>query len=134
MASRKNATESKQDSNTILLIETATNVRNMTERLFGGVGQPDGGTLHFIVNQHKELATKLETNKQELLDRIESARSELRVQIDAKKTETDAAIKTISDAQIALDRKVNHFTTVAATVNTIFLGGMAALGLYHKAH
>ena len=134
MAPRKTATESKQDSNTILLIETATNVRNMNERLFGGIGQPDGGALHFIMNQHKELATRLETNKQELLDRIESTRGELRAQIDGKQIETDAAVKVVSDAQIALDRKVNHFTTVAATVNTIFLGAMAALGLYHKAH
>jgi hypothetical protein len=111
---------------------SATALELQNKRLFGGDGMP--GMLPEIIQQHKDLGSKLDTNKTELLDRIEAAKGELRAQIDAKKTDTDAAVKVVSDAQIALDRKVNHFTTVAATVNTIFLGAMAALGLYHKAH
>ena len=111
---------------------SATALELQNTRLFGGDGAT--GMLPAIIQQHKELATKLDTNKTELLDRIEAAKGELRAQIDAKKTDTDASVKVVADAQIALDRKVNHFTTAAATVNTIFLGAMAAIGLYHKSH
>lgn len=117
-------TPSKRNTtNDALLVETATTMKIMNERLFGGVGQADGGALHFIMSQHEKLATRMETDKQELLDRI-----------DVKKTETDLAVKIVADAQNMLDQKVNRFTTVAATVNTLFLGAMAALGFYHRAH
>jgi hypothetical protein len=111
---------------------SATALELQNKRLFGGDGMP--GMLPAIIQQHKDLGSKLDTNKDELMARIESTKNDLQIKIDLKKTETDASVKVVADAQIALDRKVNHFTTVAATVNTIFLGAMAALGLYHKAH
>lgn len=117
------ATSKRNTTNDALLVETATTLKIMNERLFGGVGQADGGALHFIMGQHEKLAARMEVNKQELLDRV-----------DTKKAETDLAVKTVADAQSMLDRKVTRFTTVAATVNTLFLGAMAALGFYHKVH
>jgi len=107
--------------NNKIIIETALNVKNMSERLFGGPGQPDGGAIHFIVAQHKELSEKLESNKQELLEKI-----------DAKKAETDTAIEKVEKDQQDLDSKVNRVVTAGVTVNAIAGLLLAWLGVRHQ--
>jgi len=143
MTTRKNATEAKQDINQTLLIETAANVRNMSERLFGASG--DGGAIHFILTQHKELAEKMEHNKQELLDRIESTKKdlqgsidgtkkELQTSIDGNKEKTDEAITTVDDKHDALNVKVNWFAGGIATLGVVLTSFLALFGIYHRSH
>jgi hypothetical protein len=110
----------------------ATALELQNRRLFGGDGQ--AGSIPALFDLQQKLAAKLDDNKEYLVTKIDGAKRDLQVSINGNKAETDGKIEKVSDAQIDLDRKVNRFTTVAATVNTIFIGAMAALGFYHKSH
>jgi len=104
-----------------LLIETATTLRIMNERLFGGPGQPDGGALHFIMSQHKDLRKQLDDNKQELLDKI-----------DAKKAETDGDIKSVQQDFKDLDHKVTLWSGGLAVLEFLIVTGLTWMGVkYH---
>ena len=103
-----------------LLIETATTVRIMNERLFGGVGQADGGALHFIMNQHRELADTLNKNKQELLDKI-----------DATKQATEAEIDKVKDTYTILDRKVTRWSGALAAFEFVIMTGLTWMGIHY---
>lgn len=110
----------RQVNNDALLIETSVNVKNMSERLFGGPGQPDGGALHYIMTQHTELAKRLEENKTELIAKIESV-----------KTSHGEEVAAVQKKQEDLDRKVNTVTTAGITVNAIAGIFLTWLGLRH---
>lgn len=103
-----------------LLIETATTLKIMNRNLFGGDGQV--GALHYIMEQHKELSAKIDTNRQELLDRI-----------DAKKDETDKKIEVVKS-------KVTWYSGGIAALGTgvtlflTWLGVHAALAANAKGH
>ncbi|MFZ1974739.1 MAG: hypothetical protein WAU89_17970 [Candidatus Acidiferrales bacterium] len=127
---RKSATEAKQDINQTLLVQTATNVQNMSDRLFGANG--DGGAIHFILTQHKELAEKMEHNKQELLDRIDGTKKDLQTSIDSNKEKTDTAIQKVDDKHDSLNTRVNWFAGGIATLGTLITFLLAAFGIYHK--
>jgi hypothetical protein len=103
-----------------LLIETSITLKNMNERLFGGPGQPDGGALHYIMNQHEKLSTKIDANKQELLDKI-----------DSKKKETDAAIDAVKEDFTNLDSKVNRWSGALGALQFCLLTGLTYLGVKH---
>lgn len=103
-----------------LLIETSITLKTMNERLFGGPGQPDGGALHYIMNQHEKLSTKIDANKQELLDKIED-----------KKKEMDATVDAIKDDVTKLDGKVNRWSGAIGAVQFCIATGLTYLGVRH---
>lgn len=103
-----------------LLIETATTLRIMNERLFGGPSQPDGGALHFIMNQHAGLRKQLDANKQELLDKI-----------DAKKAETDADIDGVKQNFQDLDLKVSRWSGAITAIQFLVITGLTWMGVHY---
>lgn len=106
-----------------LLIETATTLRIMNERLFGGPGQSDGGALHFIMNQHADLRKQLDANKQELLDRI-----------DTKKAETDKDIDGIKQNFQDLDLKVSRWSGAITAIQFLVITGLTWMGVHYHGH
>jgi hypothetical protein len=118
-------------SDNALLIETATTVRIMNERLFGNNGE--GGAFHFMQGQHEILSGKLDANKKELLDKIELAKTDLQDKIDEKKKETDADIKMIRDDQTTLDRKVTRWSGAIGVIQFLITSGLVFAGIKYKA-
>jgi hypothetical protein len=107
-------------------------MRLQNARLFGGDGQP--GAIKFILDQHKELAEKLDINKTELLTRIDATKTDLMLTIETKKDATDATIKELAEKHAVLDKKMTRVMTVGATVNAMFIGALGILGIYHRGH
>lgn len=131
---RKMAKENTQAETTKdrLLYETAVNVKNISERLFGGSGQPEGGALNYIMEQHKELARTIENNKKELLEKIEGVARQTAtdLKVIVEKTDRDIkagddknseAVKEVSEKQEATDKKADRIITIGGTVNSIAL-------------
>ena len=110
----------------------ATEMRLQNARLFGGDGQP--GAIKYILDQHKELAEKLDANKHELFTKIELVKTDIGDRMVSQKKDIDSDIKEVRDAGLDTDRKASRAITIGATVNAVFLGALAFLGVYHRGH
>jgi hypothetical protein len=124
------ATAGPQDDNQELLIKTATVVDGMNTRLFGANG--DGGSIHFILEQHRELSGKLETNKQELLTKIESVRTDLSKKMDMQNTDLEGTVRDLRKDHTDLDKKMTGWSYVISVVSFLGMAAMTALGLKIK--
>lgn len=118
-------------SDNALLIETATTVRIMNERLFGNNGE--SGAFHFMQNQHTVLAEKLDANKKELLDKIDTVKADLQENIDIKKKETDEDIKSVRTDYTDLDRKVTRWSGAIGVIQFLITSGLVFAGIKYKA-
>jgi hypothetical protein len=111
---------------------SATALELQNRRLFGGDGM--SGMLPAMIEQTKDLAKKLDANKDELLDRIEDAKKDLKASIDTNKEKTDADIKEVRDSAADLSIKVNWFAGGLAALGTAATFVLGAIGIYHRAH
>ncbi len=126
-----NATAGKQDDNQALLIKTSTIVDGMNTRLFGANG--DGGAIHFILEQHRELAGKLEENKHELLTKIETAKNDLSQKLETRSTEVESKVEDLRKDHTDLDKKVTGWSYVGTALQFLIMAALAAVGLKYKA-
>lgn len=109
---------------------SATEMRNLTQRLFGGDGQL--GAMPYLIEQHKEVTKKMDDNKTELLDRIDTAKEDLSKKMVAQKEDTDKDIEKIQGKHNKLDKKVTWYSGgIAAIVGLLGLAG-ALFEIFHR--
>ena len=106
-----------KNEDTKILIETATQLRIMNNRLFGGEGEH--GALPFLFEQHKGMQDKVDTLKTELMDKIEETRQNLTNSIDTKKESIDEEIASVKKETEKVDKKVNWIIGIGTGAGAI---------------
>jgi hypothetical protein len=109
----------------------ATELRLQNARLFGGDGQP--GAIPTLFANHQKLSEKLDANKTELVNKIEAAKEELSLNMATQKKEIEDEICDLRTDHEGLEKKVTRYGTIGATVQSMIILAMGALGLWHKA-
>ena len=110
---------------------SATALELQNKRLFGGDGMP--GMLPAIIDQHKQLAQKIDANKDELAGRIEAAKTDLSNKMTEQKEAVDEDIKAVDDKYNSLNVKVNWFAGGISTLTTAAGLVLGYIGLRAKA-
>jgi hypothetical protein len=107
----------------------ATQLQNLNERLFGANGQT--GALPFLVQQHKDVAQKLDDTKTELLNRIDTAKEDLSTKMGAQKEATDADIEKVDKKHNKLDKKVTWYAGGIAAIGGLLGVALTLLEIFH---
>jgi hypothetical protein len=108
---------------------SATQILNLTQRLFGVDGQP--GALPFLIEQHKEVSKKMEDNKTELLNRIDAAKEDLSTKMGAQQVATDAKFTKVDEKHAELDKRVTWYSGGIALLGTIATLAIGLMAIFH---